>query len=304
MNPLTLRGVPLAVAHRVTERETATASFAAAQRAFDAARGEGTQLLPEPAGGGSTGPAPYVRSTITEMLCRMAEGRDPGPFGEEELSASAEAHLALIEALATEAAFDGPLQPPALAPAGSPSGRAHFGALEVPRPEWLTQALLHSIVRVESVEPPRSTAPNGTESLNPLVRLAAESAHWRGIPPHGARDKVVGEARAGLLASARAGARVRVPVPPVSPGPVPSGSGDEWVGIAAAQLAGIASSGMLTGEAPHPQADAIHTLTAKKMAAWPTPEVDGRRAIVVDAGSALDFLTNFDVMRDYVFQPV
>ena len=103
MNPLTLRGVPLAVAHRVTERETATASFAAAQRAFDAARGEGTPLLPEPAGGGGTGPAPYVRSTITEMLCRMAEGQDPGPFGEEELSASAEAHLALIEALATEA---------------------------------------------------------------------------------------------------------------------------------------------------------------------------------------------------------
>ena len=61
---------------------------------------------------------------------------------------------------------------------------------------------------------------------------------------------------------------------------------------------------MLTGEVPHPQADAIHTLTAKKMAAWPTPEVDGRRAIVVDAGSALDFLTNFDVMMDYVFQPV
>ena len=304
MNPLTLRGVPLAVAHGVTEQETATASFAAAQRAFDAVRGEGTPLLPQVDVMGEGGPAPYVRAVITAMLCRLAEGQDPGPFGEEELSASAEAHLALIESVASEAAFGGPLHPPGLSPASAPAARTHFGALEVRRPEWLTQALLHSIVRVESVQPPRSTAPSGTGGMNPLVRLATESAHWRGIPPHGARDKIVGEARAGLLASAKGGARIRVPLPEPEPEPVPSGSGHEWVATAAAQLAGIVSSGMLTGEVPHPQADAIHNLTAKKMIARPTPEVDGRRAIVVDASNALDFLTNFDVMRDYVFQPV
>jgi hypothetical protein len=235
------------------------------------------------------------------MLTRHAVGDDPRPIGESEMSAAAEAHLALIEAVSTEAANFSTETVIAPTYATVPS-ITRFGAIEYPRPDWLSDTILRSTIRVESVEPPRSTAPVVAE-IDPLLRLAKESAHWRGIPPHGARDKLTAEGRAAAMGAVAAAPRMHVEpygnpldidVPPPD---------NDWLRIAVTQMAGSVGS-TLSSSLADPTSDGIRLAILNKLSESTKHTDRAERAVVIDASTVAAFLSNFDVMRDYVFQPV
>lgn len=301
MPTLAFRGVPLTVAPLITRADAASPAFAAAQRAFENRRGGGTPLLSQATAAPDPGPAAYVRAVLTDMLARHAAGENPRPTGDDELAAAAEAHLALIEALAAVAAVE-PASPASVAPA--PPSPVRFAAVEGRRPPWLIDPYLRSLLRVEGQVAPRTTAPP-TSTSSPLIRLADESAHWRGIPPHGAAEKVLAERRAAAMAAVAAATPMYVP--PLPRPPPPAGGGEpspEWLGVATARFGGAVSSGM-GAAVPVPSGDAVRSATLRKLAESraQTP-VSSERARVIDAGTVLDFLLNFDVMREYDHQPV
>jgi hypothetical protein len=302
MDALALRGVPLAVAPSMTTDDTRSAAYAASQLAFENARGEGTPLLPSALPADDRGPAPYVRLVLTAMLMRHAIGDDPHPIGESEMSAAAEAHLALIEAVSAEAANFSIETVTAPVYSASPS-TTRFGAIEYPRPDWLSDTILRSTIRVESVETPRNTGPTSAVEADLLLRLAKESAHWRGIPPHGARDKLTAEGRAAAMSAVAAAPRMNVePYGSVLDAGTPPPD-NEWLRIATLQMVGSVGS-TLSSDLSDPTPDGIRLAVLNKMAKSAINDARVERAVVIDASTVADFLSNFDVMRDYVFQPV
>lgn len=304
MDMLALRGVPLAVAHNVTETDMGQTAFAAAQRAFEEARGEGTPLLPAPETGDGRGPAQYVRDVITAMLVRHAEGNDPQPIGELEMAAAAEAHMALVEMVAAELSnFDPEVRIPS-APPASPAALPIFGAIEYPRADWLADSILKSLVRIHSVDLPRSTAPTDTDGKSPLLRLAEESAYWRSIPPHGALERGLSEQRSALMGAVKGAPRQRIPEAYASEESVQAVDFDEsWIRTEAARMSGILASKVQSEVDELPSLDAVRSGILRKMATKETTP-SGQRASIVSRESVDAFLANFDVMRDYVFQPV
>ena len=306
MDTLALRGVPLPVAPGFTADDTALPAYAAAQRAFDAARGEGTPLLPEAGETADRGPAGYVRETLIAMLVRHAAGEDPRPMGDAELRAAAEAHMALVESVASEASSlrSDVARPPRVATA--PASRVRFGVIEHPRADWLAESILKSIVRRESVKPLRSTAPSSDAPNDPLLRLAQESAYWRGVPPHGKIEKDLAEQRSTLTGNVKDAPRLYVEAERISVDleePVDPRTG-RWLQDAASQLAGLLNTPLDADQQPPVlRADSVKAAVLRKMAEeGRTPS--GNRAMVVSADTVNAFLSNFDVMRDYVFQPV
>ena len=301
MDALALRGVPLAVAPSVTVGDTHSAAYAAAQLAFELARGAGTPLLPSPTVTDDRGPVPYVRQVLTAMLVRHAGGDDPRPIGEAEMSAAAEAHLALIEAVSSEAAnYTGiTAEAPAFPATVSPS---RFGAIEYPRAPWLSETLLRSAIRIGATEPPRSTAPVPAQA-DPLLRLAAESAHWRGVPPHGSRDKLAAESLAAAMSAVASAPRLAIPVQDAVTEGAALPPDETWLHTAALQMAGSVGSMLHSGIA-EPTADGIRLAVLEKMSAHSATVERDSRAYVIDATTVRSFLSDFDVMRDYVFQPV
>lgn len=300
MATLALRGVPLPAAPLITEADVESAAFAYSQAAFEKARGEGTPLLPIPASSSDAGPAPYVRAVLTDMLARHAVGQDPRPVGENELRVAAEAHLALIEAVAAEAGRFNPVAPPAPSlPAALDPVR--FAAVESGDPDWLAETVLKSLVRTESVLPPRSTAPTAGQT-SPVLRLAAESAYWRGIPVHGARDKVLSEGRAAAMAGAKVAPRMYVSSEARTP-PEPSAVDDTWLRDEVARMSGAVVNGA-DPAVTEPSSDGLRMAVLRKMAEGDSTLETSSRAAVIDAVGLGDFLSNFDIMRDYGFQSV
>ena len=301
MATLALRGVPLPAAPLITEADVESAAFAYSQAAFEKARGAGTPLLPVPASSSDAGPAPYVRAVLTDMLARHAAGEDPRPAGETELAVAAEAHLALIEAVAAEAAQYNPVPPPVpLLPATPVAAR--YAAVESGDPEWLTDTVLRSLVRMESVRPPRSTAPSTSANTAPVLRLATESSYWRGVPVHGTRDKIQSEGRAAAMAAAVGAPKMDVAASPTSARELVTPS-DPWLADEVARMSGAVIAGRDSGITA-PSEDELRLAVLRKMAENNATEETSSRAAVIDAESVLGFLTNFDVMRDYGFQSV
>jgi hypothetical protein len=304
MDMLALRGVPLTVAHNVAVSDTTTTAFAAAQRAFDEARGDGTPLLPVAEAGDDRGPARYVRNVITAMLVRHAEGGDPHPLGEDEMSAAAEAHMALIETVAAELAnFTGEIAASVI-PASRPATEPRFAAIEFPRAEWLSESILKSLVRLHSVDLPRSTAPQ-TDAGNPLVRLAEESAYWRGIPPHGAMEKSLSDQRSALTGMVKAAPPLKISSAFISnQEPEAIIPDDSWIRTESARLAGQLVGKLGETQAASPGHDTLKEGVLRKMSQSSTTRPGSGRATVIGSGTVGAFLANFDVMRDYVFQPM
>ena len=300
MASLALRGVPLPAAPLITEADVESAAFAYSQAAFEKARGAGTPLLPVPASSSDAGPAPYVRVVLTDMLARYAAGDDPRPQGENELAVAAEAHLALIEAVAAEAGRFDPAPPPVPLLPTSPEP-IRFAAVESGDPDWLADTVLRSLVRMEGVRPPRSTAPTASAS-SPVLRLAAESAYWRGVPAHGVRDKILSEGRAAAMASVVSAPRMYVESP-ARPPAEPTIRDDAWLQDEVARMSGAVATGSAPG-ITEPSGDGLRLAVLRKMASSDETEETASRASVIDASSVADFLSNFDVMRDYGFQPV
>ncbi len=303
MDTLALRGVPLTVAHKVTEPETASQAYAAAQRAFDKARGDGTPLLPVPTTGDDRGPARYVRNVITAMLLRHVEGGDSRPLGEDEMRAAAEAHMALVETVASELANFNPDTPVPVAPPSSPAALARYAAIEYPRADWLSESILKSLVRMHSVDLPRSTAPTEAVGKDPLVRLAEESAFWRGVSPHGSMEKSLTDQRAALMGNVK-----NTPPRKIegfdAPEEVQRPDFDQtWISTEAARLTGVLASKVQVEVDEVPSLDTVRAGVLRKMSSESkTPQ--GQRALVIARDSLDAFFANFDVMRDYVFQPV
>lgn len=302
MASLALRGVPLPAAPLVTEADIDSAPFAFSQAAFDEARGAGTPLLPVPASTADAGPAPYVRQVITDMLCRHAAGETPHPIGDFELAVASEAHLALVEAVASEAAAFNPVPPPAPSLPNTVTP-IRFAAVESGDPSWLAATVLKSLVRSEGVLPPRSTAPVST-ATSPLARLAEESAYWRNVAPHGARDKIVAEGRASAMASVKAAPRMYVdPEYPPAANDVNGWNDSRWIADQAARMGGAIAAGRSAGMLDPGQTGLKAAILAKMSSNEMTVETD-RSAQVIDAGSVHGFLSTYDIMRDYGFQSV
>lgn len=301
MATLALRGVPLPTAPLITEADVESAAFAYSQAAFEEARGAGTPLLPAPASVSDAGPAPYVRAVLTDMLARHAAGEDPRPVGETELAVAAEAHLALIEAVAAEASQYNPSPPPVPLLPEAPTA-ARYAAVESGEPEWLADAVLRSLVRMESVRPPRSTAPSTGANVAPVLRLATQSSYWRGIPVHGARDKIQSEGRAAAMAAALGAPKMDVTAS-FTPEREPVIPSDSWLADEVTRMSGTVIAGRDSGITA-PSEDGLRLAVLRKMAENSTTEETSSRAAIIDADSVLSFLTNFDVMRDYGFQSV
>ena len=298
---LSLRGIPLSTAEDFRRSDAESATYAASQRAFDALRGPGTPLLDARVVAEVKGPAPYVRVALKNMLSRLADGEDPTPVGEDEIRAAAEAHLALIEVLAARVAQPDPPADAASLPEAAES--TAFGLKLSERPDWLQETVLKSLVRGETASssqvmdgPP---APSPRE--DPVLRLSSESAYWRGIPPHGGVERRTAESRAASMAAVASASAMSVPE--WQPTTVSrSRPGDDWERTARAQMAGAVDGPV--GVPPRPGDDALRLAALRRLAAVEEPEVASPPAAIVTAGNIAKFLSTFDVMRNYVFQPV
>ena len=295
---LSLRGVPLSVAENFRRADVEAPAYAASQRAFDALRGPGTPLLPERVVAEVRGPAPYVRVVLKNMLSRLTAGEDPRPNGEDETRAAAEAHLALVEVLAARAAL--PSAPDEAVPAPKTTEPVVFGLKMSDRPDWLQETVLKSLVRSELASDPVMDGPSQS-AADPVLRLATESAYWRGIPPHGAIERTIAENRAASMASVADSPRLNVPEWPLDVEPL-AAPGDDWLDTARTQMAGTVDGP--AARPPRPTGDALRLAALRRIAQVDEPEVASPPAAVVSAGNVSKFLSTFDVMRNYVFQPV
>ena len=296
---LSLRGVPLELADLSAEQDVFSDAFVSSQAAFDAERGEGTPLLPPGRTSPEfTGPSPYVRVAVTAMLVRMAAGGDGRPQGEDEQRAAVEPHTALIEALSDVASRSAGAAPSAPL-AAEPSKPFRAGVKLSDRPSWLMDAVVKGLVRAdESAQPP---GPPSQDGLPPVLRLSSESAYWRGIPAHGARDRQIAEAAASALSVAS-----RAPALAVPDWPAPSSPelprAEEWLPTSRARMAGslVNSKGM----PPRPGDDFLRGAALRLLAGDHAQEDASGSAAVLDEASVRSFLSNSDVMRNYVFQPM
>lgn len=295
---LSLRGVPLSVAENFRQADVEAPAYAASQRAFDALRGPGTPLLPERVVAEVRGPAPYVRVVLKNMLSRLTAGEDPRPNGEDETRAAAEAHLALVEVLAARAAL--PAAPTESVAAPKTTGEAVFGLKMSDRPDWLQETVLKSLVRSELASDPVVDGPSQSAS-DPVLRLATESAYWRGIPPHGAIERTIAENKVASMAEVVSAPKLEVPLWPLEDQRL-AAPGDDWLATARTQMAGVVDGSPVSP--PRPTGDALRLAALRRIAAVEEPEVASPPAAVVDAGNVAKFLSTFDVMRNYVFQPV
>ena len=298
---ITIRGVPLSQIDKLSSKDTDTRAYGMAQSAFNAARWEGTPLLPAAQKAEITGPAPYLRAVLTAMLMRHIEGENPEPQGEDEIRAAAEAHLALIEVTARNISNMGQVRDPfpTLAEESRP---IRFGVKLSDTPLWLHDALLKSLIRIEGSTTVNTSNLDQAASGDAVLQLSESSAYWRNIPAHGNIEGNQARSRASTLKVAAAATPIHIPAwtPPVTE--KYNTTGEDWVYTAREQMLGA----LLAQRAlpPKPDGDALKGLVQKQYEEYRKVDKSTPPGAVINASSIQYFLLNFDAMATYGFQLV
>ena len=301
---LSIRGVPVETALRMTQADADDSIFALAQAAFAEARGEGTPLLPEPAAPAHRPPAPHLRALLVELLRASAAGETYDLSDDVRARGYMELRLALVEALAARAAGGSAL--PVVEAAPPAPSDASFLASARPAPSWLPGLVARSRVRTRDAREgalASAARPASGAGLAPQLRLRLESEYWRGVPAHGAELLRLAEGRADALAGAVAAGADLDPAPEeLALSPTARPPDPDWVRGARSLLATRASAPL--GVPPARPTGGVGRAVLEHFARGAAPASDppGGRPVVVGPETAAAALAGLDVMGAYDVQ--
>lgn len=293
---LAIKGVPVDSAVLMAEGDFSDPVFAAAQSAFEAARGPGTPLL-DAAPAEHEPPAPHLRAMLAELHAAAVAGTVVDLNTEDRARTYMELRLALVETLAARAARDA--VPPDEAVPAEPASKRF---LVSPRgePSWLPEKVVRSIVRGRDAAALAAVvSPTSGAGLPPQRRLRVESEYWRGVPAHGAELGQLPVRRGEALRQAvDAGARLEpdpeeVADEPLAPAPAYGPASD--VARALVERAGA------PGTAAPPAGESLAAEIVKRfnLGAAPAVQPPSGDPAVLDGASARALIPTIDVMRNF-----
>lgn len=300
LSGLALQGIPLELLSSVSESDAASPLYATARAAFEAARAEGTSLLPLALEPGSDLPEHLLFAVLDAVLGRFT-GVGPDLTTEDTRRAHLEAILTLLEAVSSDAGRD--LAPPPV-PASPPSpSRAgtRFVVARRPLPPWLAHGAAQSRTRAWTAT--RIPVQFSQSSLSdPAQRAAEESRTWLGTPPLGATATARGIVHAEGLAEAADGRTLTAEETATPSQPRRMVDRDEvaWLPPALQGLAHGASAGVHGPAQPPPS---VREAALARLV-LPPESPEGWETTVLTPETISVVLPTFDVMAEYREVPV
>ena len=290
MTDLSLRGVPLAVAHRFTAADAANPAHALAQAAFERRVGGRTPLLPAAVDGDPAGPSRRIREYLGRAHAALAAGSPWTPLSDTDIATAAEIHFALVRSAATRAAA--PLPAEVALPATAGPAEPPRLALALRSDPEVDDLLLSSLGRVLT-EAPDEAPSDPAPIADPLLRLATESAALRATPPLPDAGSGGTALRADLLAVAARADAVDIGLP-TSPPAYP-----EQVPDTAALRHTLANAGALRSEAPAGGGLALSVLKKFAEGVRPRRDAGGSDIFLLAPGRVQEALSTLNVLRSY-----
>ena len=305
MGKLFMRGVPLDRAHLFSDDDSISQGYIASQRVFNTLRGEGSPLLPETNTLEDVGPAPYLRKSIIATLVQYVTNEKPLILSDDNARINAEAHLALIESIAK--GINNTKDAPTEITLSETVDIPNFGATLSDRADWLSTAILKSIVRGNRRKDHETAAEFKSTAADPVLRLAEESAYWRGIPAHGSKELNGAVVGATLLTDAAASpvldfdtlVSIKKQLTELAT------SGDDWENDSK-QLLKISAFVPSLDVPPTTDPEYLRLSVLKKVLSIPPSNVDNLYTgyVLNPTNTRTCISTDLDVMRNYVYQSV
>ena len=290
MTDLSLRGVPLAVAHRFTAADAANPAHALAQAAFERRVGGRTPLLPAAVDGDPAGPSRRIREYLGRAHAALAAGDPWTPLSDTDVATAAEIHFALVRSAAARAAA--PLPAEVALPASAGPGEPPRLALTVRSDLEVDDLILSSLARVLAEAPDAPQA--DTEPIaDPLLRLSVESAALRAASPISDAGGEDTAARADLLAVAARADPVDIALPEA-----PATPREPEPDLAALRHT-LANVDALRAEAP--AGGGLVAAVLKRFAEGVRPRAEGGGAdiFLLAPGRVQEILSTLNVLRSY-----